>query len=96
LDPFREYRVAGSGYAPVGSVQPVSPVDVTGSEQDGRYAGWLRSRGLQRRVAPPAARRPRPRQHAWTATSDPTEASLLALAGSWGVEREALAGTGRG
>ncbi|MGH8835740.1 MAG: cation-translocating P-type ATPase, partial [Actinomycetes bacterium] len=88
--PFGEYRVAGSGYAPVGSVQPVSVrVDVTGSELDEA----LRRLAAVGAACNDASLRPPPgdsAEHAWIATGDPTEASLLALAGKLGVERDAL------
>jgi Ca2+-transporting ATPase len=82
--------VAGSGYAPVGSVQPVSVrVDVPGSEQDEA----LRRLAAVGAACNDASLRPPPgdsAEHAWIATGDPTEASLLALAGKLGVERDAL------
>ncbi len=82
--PAGTYRVAGDGYAPSGRVEP------------DREAGSAADDWLDRLAAAATAcndaslRPPRGPDGEWGASGDPTEASLLALAGKRGITREAL------
>jgi P-type Ca2+ transporter type 2C len=87
--PAGSYRVDGEGYAPVGAVEPDGEAggDPAADDLLGRLAavaGACNDAVLQ----PPSG----PDGH-WELTGDPTEGSLLALAGKLGITRDGLEGT---
>jgi Ca2+-transporting ATPase len=88
--PLGEYGVTGAGYAPIGAVEPVSvrPGSSTmTSEEALRRLAVVGAACNDASLVPPDIRNDRP---TWTVTGDPTEASLLALAGKLGVERDGV------
>jgi Ca2+-transporting ATPase len=78
--PAAEYRIAGNGYAPDGTIEP-EPGPEPSLLRLARAAAACNDASLH---APSESGAP------WTITGDPTEGALLALAGTLGVDRPNL------
>jgi Ca2+-transporting ATPase len=82
--PAGAYRIGGDGYAPAGPVDGEDGADPAADDRLGRL-GTVAAACNDATLEPPAG----PDGH-WGLTGDPTEGSLLALAGKLGVDRAAL------
>jgi P-type Ca2+ transporter type 2C len=83
--PAGSYRVDGDGYAPIGAVHGEEGTDPDTDQLLGRL-GAVAAACNDAVLEPP----PGPDGGGWGLTGDPTEGSLLALAGKLGVTREGL------
>jgi P-type Ca2+ transporter type 2C len=82
--PAGAYRVAGDGYAPAGPVEGTDGADPAGDDRL-RRLGTVAAACNDAVLEPPSGP-----DGDWELTGDPTEGSLLALAGKLGVDRERL------